>query len=134
MAIEVSGYTPNVDRWQQRRNGAHQGNNRVAADHAERQVFNNLPAATVYLLLQNAFPCHICHTYFLAQSVQGHATIIKVTANEGNYSADHGYGLNGSVPQILYYYQGNCKYVGLFSRNDSDPPNGFPAHPDFTDL
>jgi hypothetical protein len=61
-------------------------------------VFSALPEASVYLIVQNAFPCAVCHDYFLSESKTS-PVIIKVTDNEGQYSLDHGLKANASVPQ-----------------------------------
>ena len=63
MAIDSSGYVPKQENtaWQLKKSGQHQGSNKVAAQHAERQVFSALPEASVYLIVQNAFPYAVCH-------------------------------------------------------------------------
>jgi hypothetical protein len=140
MAINSEGYTPNEanTKWMRRITGQHQGNNRRAIDHAERQVFASLnKSVSAYLILQNAFPCAKCHEFFIAESTRLNcAVIIKVTADEGSYSLDHTAYRDGKrpgFPHVIYYFRGKAKYVGVSSAGDDAPPDGFPEHPDFTD-
>ncbi len=103
--------------------------------HAERQSFAKIDVtSTSYLLVQNAYPCHKCHKHFLTQSgaPHGHSVIVKVTENDGQYSADHGLGFNGSVPCIIYYYGGKATYSNITNR--AAAPAGFPPHPEFDNL
>jgi hypothetical protein len=132
--IDVSGYTQEAGSWKQRATGS-QGSNRDAAQHAERQILAQLRRRTgPYLLVQNAFPCHLCHDAFLLQSHEC-SIIIKVTKNEGTYSLDHGLAKNPSLPRILYYHKGQMKMVEIASRGAAaEPPQGFPVFSDFDSL
>jgi hypothetical protein len=129
--IAVSGYTQEAGTWKERANGT-QGNNRDAAQHAERQMLAQLRRRDgPYLIVQNAFPCHLCHASFLLQSQQC-ALIVKVTKDEGKYARDHGLGNNPSLPCILYYFRGQMKMVDMTSRGAAaEPPNQFPRVEDF---
>jgi hypothetical protein len=141
MSIQVEGFACETGKWKSIDNPSSQGKNRRAEDHAERMTLTLLEGKNKkapYLLVQNAFPCAICHTFFKGQK---NAVVIKVVADEGKYSRDIKKielpELAGdlSVPRILYYYGGKCKMVGMGSRGaDATPPASFPDHPDFSDL
>lgn len=133
MAINTELYLPTTSNgWRQQDHNAVTGVTKSASAHSERALFErNRSKGSVFLFVQNAFPCAECHNYFKLQTKNGSISIIfKIMANEGSYSADHGLGLNGSTPRIIYYYKGNSKMVSMSSRGDDAPPIGFPAHPD----
>ncbi|MCA9684560.1 MAG: hypothetical protein KC457_20410, partial [Myxococcales bacterium] len=125
---------------QERSNWQNKGSNAVnsvgsnKASHSERQLYNdNKGRSSLFLIVQDAFPCEHCHAFFIQESASK-SIAFKITANNGNYSADHGLGLNGSTPRIIYYHGGQAKMVSMSSRGaEAEPPLGFPAHPDFTD-
>lgn len=137
----MEGFSCETGTWKRVDNPCTQGNNRKADEHAERMTLSLLQGKNKkapYLLVQNAFPCKICHTFFKGQKSP---VVIKVVADEGKYSRDVKQielpELTGdlSVPRILYYYGGKCKMVRMGSRgDDATPPPSFPEHPDFTDL
>ena len=140
MSIKVQGYSCETGTWKAIDNPTSQGNNRSAEAHAERKTLDLLHAKknSPYLLLQNAFPCKLCHLFLKGQSSP---VIVKVVADEGKYSRDVKViempELVGdlSVPRIFYYKDGKCKMVGMGSRGDGAlPPAAFPNHPDFSDL
>jgi deoxycytidylate deaminase len=136
MPILSTGYASTGGSWRQQASST-QGNNRVSTQHAERQVLRDLSwrGANPVLIVQNAFPCHECHSHFLRESgISGTSIIVKVTKNEGQYSLDHGLSASASVPCIIYYHAGSSSMVGLWSRSNGDAPGGFPAHPDFADI
>jgi hypothetical protein len=137
MAVDCYGYVPNGDGgWRQKTSGSAQLT--AAQDqHAERKAWVGLPAAPVYLLVQNAYPCSHCHAYFKAQSM-AHDIVIKVEGNAGNYSMEHltdqkGRAIiHGSVPCVIYYRGGVATYVTItdaMTGRDSGPPPGFAAMP-----
>jgi hypothetical protein len=138
MAIEVSGYIPNSTgaAWSHRLSHRLTGVGSSDANHCERVVYNSLPSATVYFLLQNAFPCYKCHAHFLSQSSAGHNIIVKVTKDEGTYSLDHKQTPTAksgpAAPQIIYYHANTATYVGMTSVA-TGPPGTFPAHPSIED-
>ncbi|HYW09692.1 MAG TPA: hypothetical protein VE913_22200 [Longimicrobium sp.] len=133
MPILADGYSMNATgtAWQLRNSGG-QGNNAVQAHHAERQVYTHLLANRTppFLIVQNAFPCAICHGFFTGASA-ARSIVVKVTANEGQYSQDHGLGPRPALPCILYYHAEASRLVGTWSRGaEATPPGGFPAFPD----
>lgn len=138
MGIEVTGYTPNTSgtSWTQRRAHTLAGVGASDASHCERVVYSSLPSATVYFLLQNAFPCYKCHAHFLSQSSAGHEIIVKVVKDEGTYSLDHKQTPTAkkgpAAPHIIYYHANTATYVGMTSAA-TGPPRGFPAHPSIED-
>lgn len=134
MPIQSTIYSPNADssEWKHRREGT-QGKNKDVSQHAERQLLTHTVARQdpVYLIVQNAFPCSICHTWFRVTQSK-YSVIIKVTANEGEYSRDHGLGGKPFLPHLIYYHGGAAKHVNMTSRGaDANPPVGFPNHPAF---
>ena len=134
MTINCVGYVLNASgAWSQKGTGsAELGSSQNV--HAERGAWGALPNSTVYLLVQNAFPCAPCHAWFQAQSANGHSIIIKVTANNGSYSADHHFGLKGGVPCIIFYHGGTARYDSIshtMAGTGGAHPN-FPAYPDIT--
>jgi hypothetical protein len=136
MPIDCEGYIINSSKaWSRKAEGSAALKAKPDA-HAERQAWGKLPGSTAHLLVQNAFPCSPCHAFFLAQSKNGHSIIIKVTANEGAYSADHGLGLKVVTPYIIYYHAGTAQYdsLSLRMKGGGGAHAAFPAHPDFTDL
>jgi hypothetical protein len=137
MPVTCNGYVVNTQGtgWRAKGNGS-AALGSAATAHAERSAFNSLPTSTVYLLVQNAYPCNVCHAHFLGESLAGHSVIIKVTANEGAYSADHGFGLNGSVPCIIYYHLGTARYTTISHAmaGTAGPHTNFPAHPSIDDV
>ncbi|QIZ45784.1 hypothetical protein [Dickeya zeae] len=131
MAINTDIYLPMTSGgWR------HQGSNAVTSvsssitSHSERALFENTKGkGTLFLIVQDAFPCCHCHEYFKKETQDGKKSIIfKITANNGNYSADHGLGLNASTPRIIYYHLGNSKMISMSSAGDDTPPAGFPDH------
>ncbi|MES2297194.1 MAG: hypothetical protein V4582_09130 [Pseudomonadota bacterium] len=132
MPVNCDGYVINGggDGWR-RRGGGVAALGAAAMVHAERGAFGQLPASACYLLVQNAFPCATCHAYFMGQSLAGHSVIIKVTANEGAYSADHGFGLRGGVPCVIYYHAGTARYDSITHAmaGTGGAHAAFPAHP-----
>jgi hypothetical protein len=136
MAITCTGYVVNSGGtgWTEKGDGSAEVKDSHSY-HAERKAWGKLPASTAYLMVQDAFPCSDCHSYFLAESQNGHSVIIKVTANHGAYSAEHGFGLKGSTPCIIYYHGGTARYDSVSHRlaGGAGGAHGtFPAHPDFT--
>ena len=141
MSIQVEGFSCESGTWKRIDSPGSQGKNSRAEDHAERMVLSLLQGKNKrppYLLVQNAFPCKICHTFFKGQKS---AVVIKIVADEGKYSRDvkekEMPELVGdlSVPRIFYYFDGKCKMVGMSSRGaDAAPPASFPDHPDFSHL
>jgi hypothetical protein len=136
MTITCTGYIPNETNteWRQRATESVRGVTRNQGAHAEREVFEQLNNAALCLLVQDGFPCAECHAFFVKKSRSLPRIIVKVTANNGMYSADHGLGGKATVPQILYYSGGCCKYVSMASRGNGGPPVGFPPHPEFDDI
>jgi hypothetical protein len=142
MAITCEGYVVNANTQQWRRAGNGSAGLKSKANvHAERVAFGQLPTSSAYLLLQNAYPCSDCHAHFKAVSLNGRSVVIKVEANEGNYSAEHftdGAGhpiLKGSVPCVIYYHEGRASYVTMSDvitggSAAAKPPAGFPAIPE----
>lgn len=131
MTVTCEGYVLNNNRWVHKCKGSAQLKS-SASEHAERATWGKLPSATCYALVQNAYPCHSCHSYFMAESLNGHAIIIKIEANEGAYSADHGFGMKGSVPCIIYYHGGQASYCTITDvmQGGGQPPQGFPTFPE----
>jgi hypothetical protein len=86
-------------------------------NHAERAAYRAHNQGTVFLIVQNAFPCPDCHTYFTNQT--GYSVIIRVTDDHGGYSADHPAG-HRTTPKTIYYRNGAATYGAA--------PVGFPAH------
>jgi hypothetical protein len=136
MTITCTGYIPDEKntKWRQRGTWNVVGVTRDKGAHAEREVFKQLNNAALCLLVQNGFPCVACHDFFVEKSRTLPGVIIKVTANNGMYSADHGLPAKATVPQILYYWRGGCTYVSMASRGNGGPPMGFPPHPEFDDF
>jgi hypothetical protein len=138
MTINCSGYIVKNDRWAYQADDAAELNS-AANKHAERVAWDKLPQAPAYLLVQNAYPCRDCHEAFKAKSMNDHAIIIKVEDNKGSYSSDHfqdasGHPiLRGSVPCVIYYFNGQASYVTIsdvMAGRSGDPPTGFPLIPD----
>ncbi|WP_420126832.1 hypothetical protein [Longimicrobium sp.] len=103
--------------------------------HAERVAYAELSGPSeVYLLVQDAFPCFDhCHQFFIRES-EKHNIIIKVT-KDGTYDGGSYVqakllpGL-GTYPCYLFYFRGNA----TASAGQPVPPNGFPKHPDLTNV
>jgi hypothetical protein len=133
MTITCTGYIPNETNTEWRRRATRNvvGVTRSEEAHAERKVLGQLNNRAVCLLVQDGFPCAKCHKFFVEQSRSLPGVIIKVTANNGMYSLDHTLPAKATVPQILYYWRGDCKYVSMASRGNGGPPMGFPPHPEF---
>ncbi|HSH65059.1 MAG TPA: hypothetical protein VLB84_04490 [Bacteroidia bacterium] len=136
MAIETVLYSPikGNNGWRQMGINSVTTVNSNKASHSERHLFNTYDTGknSLFLIVQNAYPCEYCHDFFKEQSRTGKSIIFKITANSGNYSSDHGMGLHGSVPCIIYYHNGDFKRVSMSSRGQEiNPPNGFPETPDF---
>ena len=134
--IETFGYVNAGSGWRQTGGRGSQGRNRVHSDHSERKTYRDIRAygSTPALIVQNAFPCYYCDQYFMEASRNGECIIIKVTDNQGGYSADLNLSARAAVPSILYYYNGDCTMVGLWSRSAGYAPYGFPSHPEFDHL
>jgi hypothetical protein len=140
MAIICTGYIPTTGNvaWRQKSTSSAELGS-VAHLHAERAAFTRLPRSSVYLLVQNAYPCESCQAHFKGESLVGHSIVLKVEANEGSYSADHFTNsagkpnLNGSVPCVIHYHGGVATYVTItdvMAGRSDRPPAGFPRIPD----
>lgn len=136
MAIDTVLYSPTTGNsgWRQMGTNTVTTVNSNKASHSERHLYSvfNTGKNSLFLIVQNAYPCEHCHDFFKEQSRTGKSIIFKITGNSGNYSSDHGMGLHGSVPCIIYYHKGDFKRVSMSSRGpEMYPPQGFPASPDF---
>lgn len=135
MAINTELYVNNNNQWQYKDKNSVTSVSSNKQNHSERALYNNFISSTrnPFLIVQDAFPCQDCHGFFRnATNGNGRGIIFKITANNGNYSADHGLGLNGSTPRIIYYFNGASKMVSMSSTGTAaDPPANFPVHPDF---
>lgn len=132
MAITCTGYVINASGAWARKGAGSAALGSAQSMHAERAAFGALPTSTVYLLVQDAFPCGPCHAWLQAQSGNGHSIVVKVTANNGAYSADHGFGLKGGTPCIIYYHGGTARYDSIshtMAGTGGAHPN-FPVYPD----
>jgi hypothetical protein len=138
MTIHCTGYIVSAAKaWQQKATGDAALKSDSHA-HAERIAWGRLPSSTAYLLVQNAFPCADCHTYFKGQS-KNHDIVIKVEANDGAYSSDHfkdaqGHPiLKGATPCLIYYRREAVHYVSattVMGGGSGEPPAGFATIPD----
>jgi hypothetical protein len=138
MPVTCEGFVASESGWRQKSNGSAERGSR-ATDHAERVAWAKLPGSAAFLLVQNAYPCCDCHQFFKGESLKGHAIVIKVDDNQGDYSADHFQDargrpiLRGSLPCIIYYFNGVSTHVTMsdaMAGRASGPPANFPAIPD----
>jgi len=134
MPIVADLYVPNAANtsWQYRTNrSANLGTQNQS--HAERVAYAARPdGRLVYLIEINAYPCTACHQFFINESRGARRSIIvRVTDNQGAYSAEHGIGQRGSVPCIIYYHNGTARYNSMSAAASgiNGPPANFPAHP-----
>lgn len=127
---DISGTPP---AWRQRaNNSANLG--ATLQNHAEQALLNGYNGNGTVLIVQNAYPCTGCNDFFKRASRNGRNLIIKATADQGSYGAEHGFPLNRApVPAIFYYRNGAAKIVTMTSA-DRNPPAGFPDVPDFSNL
>ncbi|MBB5886925.1 hypothetical protein DYQ93_05905 [Xanthomonas sp. LMG 8992] len=129
MTINTEGYYVNGGKWKLGAEGQITGQGKQ--QHSEIGVYNALgkkAAAGPYLIVQDAFPCAVCDATFKKQALP---VLVKVTANNGSYSADQGLGLNPPAsiyPYYLWYHNG-AKTAGTATA-----PAGFPAIPAFADV
>ncbi|UKE50770.1 hypothetical protein KCU57_19340 [Xanthomonas translucens] len=96
--------------------------------HSEIGVYNALgakAAAGPLLIVQDAFPCAVCDAAFTKQRLP---LLVKVTANNGAYPADHGLGQKPAASIYAYslWYHNRVKPAGTVTA-----PAGFPAIPAF---
>ena len=134
MAISTDLYTPQSQNsgWRIQGSNSVTGVSRNKSEHSERALFDQKKSkGNLFLIVQDAFPCHHCHEFFEEQSKSGKSIIFKITGNNGSYSADHGLSLKASTPRVIYYHTGTSKMVSMSSRGaDAEPPALFPPHPD----
>lgn len=138
MTIETDVYELKDDESWKHIESASVGDKKRDDQHSERlgysKGYQRKPRAI--LIVQNNFPCEKCHAFFLGAII---SVIMKITADKSLYSGDHPF-LKGIVgkpfptPCIIYYFNGRCKYVTMFTYTDNDAPEGFPHHSDVADI
>lgn len=125
MTVDSTCYRFSGGSW---KNGV-QGNGNLgsnARNHGEQKAYaaQNRQNSTVFLIVQNAFPCAECHQHFRQRTNgTGMSVIIRVTANHGSYATDHPVD-HRAPPKSIYYHNGAATY-GV-------APAGFPAHSNAT--
>ena len=126
MTINTEGYYVANGKWKSGATGSVSGQGKQ--QHSEIGVYNALgakAAAGPFLIVQDAFPCAVCDAAFTKQRLP---LLVKVTANNGAYSADHGLGQKPAATIYPYYlwYRNGVKTGGTAAA-----PAGFPAIPAF---
>jgi len=129
VTISTEGFYVHGGKW--KAGGNHSISGQGKQSHSEIVVYNALgkkDAGGPFLIKQDAFPCHECDGKFLGQAL---SILVKVTANNGKYSADHGLGQNPAATIYPYYiwYHGGAKTAGTVLA-----PAGFPAIPAFAPI
>lgn len=141
MTITSTSYTVKNGAWKQASSGRAELGAR-SETHAEIVAYQGTPARNGVVLLEiDGFPCETCHERFKAESKRaGNGPIIVyVTANKGSYSTAHFKdkdgkpSLNGSVPCVIYYLNGEPSYVttmtAIANKGKSSAPAGMPDFP-----
>lgn len=129
MAINTVGYFVDKGAWKTKKKDLESSiSGQGKQMHSEIVVYNalgNKSSAGPFLIVQDAFPCSVCDGKFIGQAK---SVLFKITANNGNYSADHGLSMVLAATSFPYYiwYHGGVKTKGT-----NIAPAGFPVVPDF---
>ncbi|TYL42982.1 MULTISPECIES: hypothetical protein [Dickeya] len=132
MAINTEIYCPTESgSWRSQGSNAVTKVNKSIFSHSERALFEDKKAkGSLFLIVQDAFPCADCHEYFKKETQDGKKSIIfKIVGNNGCYSAEHGLGLETTTPKFIYYHLGNS----LMVDKPAAPPK-FPKHLGITSI